>query len=371
MIELAPLWQWGLFAGLPMVPLGFTALNLATWTLPAADPAHGAGERRRESVLIPARNEEATIERCVRAALAEPVLEVLVYDDRSSDRTAEIVSSLVEEDPRVRLLQGVPLPAGWVGKAHACHRLAAEARGEVLLFVDADTTLRPGAVGALSGIRAPVATAFPRQVMGTVGEAAIVSLLHLTYTSWLPLRAIEWVSDPRVLAANGQVLRITREAYEATGGFEAVRGAIVDDMALCRHAKEQGLRVAFVPGDRVATCRMYGSGAEAWRGFAKNLYPGLGSPVTAVAVGLLYMLCFVGPWFAWPLAPVPALVGVGANLLQRTLLAVRFRLPWTTVGLHLPSVLSFLGILGTSARWTATGQLRWRGRAYPAAGGAS
>ena len=366
MIEGVPVWSWVLLAGLPAIPLLLTWINILTWRRPSPTSA-----AQTTSILVPARDEEATIEACVRAALQQPVMEVVVYDDRSSDRTAQIVRQLADENDRVRLISGGPLPAGWVGKPHGCHQLAAHARGDVLLFVDADTTLHAGAVQALSSVRAPVATALPRQRLGSVGEALVVSLLHLTYCSWLPLALVERVSDPRVLAANGQVLRISRSVYDAIGGFHAVRAAIVDDMALCRLAKQRGHRVAFVPGDRIATCRMYTSGAEAWRGFAKNLYPGLGSPFAALAVGVMYAVCFVLPWVAWPFAPAASLAGIGANLVQRATLAARFRLPWTTVALHLPSVLAFLGILVTSARWTATGQLRWRGRAYPAAGGAS
>ncbi|MCA9493032.1 MAG: glycosyltransferase, partial [Myxococcales bacterium] len=260
---------------------------------------------------------------------------------------------------------------GWVGKVHACHQLAQQATGELLLFVDADTRLKPGAVAALRGVGADVATAFPEQVLGSVGEALVVSLLHLTYTSWLPLALIPRTSAASVLAANGQVLWVTRAAYDRIGGFEAVRDAVVDDMAFCTRAKRLGLRVDFVPGQDLASCRMYGSGAEAWRGFSKNLVPGLGHPVLVGIVAALYAVCFVLPWVAWPVAAGPALAGMGANLLQRALLAARFRLPAVTVVGHLLSALAFLGILVTSARWTAAGTLRWRGRTYAAHGGAA
>jgi chlorobactene glucosyltransferase len=358
---------WLVFAGLPAVPLALTALNLATWRRPRSKPC-----RRGEgsvSALVPARDEAATIEACVRALLVEPVREVLVYDDGSTDATAAILHRLAEEDPRLRVLQGGPLPAGWVGKPHACHRLAEAASGDVLLFVDADTRVLPGAVRALLADDADLVTALPGQIVGSLGEALVVPLLHLTYLSWLPLALIRHTRDPRILAANGQVLRVGREAYDRAGGFAAVRDAIVDDMALCRRAKAAGLRVAFVPGEQIARCRMYGSAAEAWRGFSKNLYPGLGNPGLALVVAALYFGCFVAPWLLLPLAPVPAGVGVACNVVQRLLIALRFRLPVWTAALHLPSAIAFLGILANSARWTAAGTLRWRGRVYAAGGG--
>jgi hypothetical protein len=358
--------SWVGLAALPLGPLAGTVVNLATWRVPGGGPVAGT-----VSALVPARNEEGTIERCVSALLAEPVHEVLVLDDGSTDGTGAILQRLAAQHPRLRVLHGAPLPPGWVGKVHACHQLARAATGEHLLFVDADTRLLPGAVAALRGVPADVVTAFPGQELGTVGEALIVSLLHLTYTSWLPLALIPRTRAPSVLAANGQVLLVRRAAYDALGGFESVRGAIVDDMAFCRRAKEQGLVVSFVPGDGLATCRMYDSGSAAWRGFSKNLVPGLGHPIVVAVVAVLYTACFVLPWLLAPLAPLPALVGITANLTQRALLAARFRLPASTVALHLPSALAFLGVLATSARWTAAGTLHWRGRTYPASGGAA
>ncbi|MEQ1564306.1 MAG: glycosyltransferase [Myxococcota bacterium] len=340
-------------------PLVVTVLNGLTWRRPA--PAAGAGP---VSVLIPARNEAANIDRCVRAALAQPeVVEVVVVDDGSTDGTAERVSAI--DDPRVVLIQGEGLPPGWVGKPHACHQLARRARSPRLLFVDADTTLSPGAVARLASVDADVVSALPRQQLGTTGEAAIVALLHLTYASWLPLALVRWVSDPRVLAANGQVLSISRAAYDAIGGFEAVRAEVVDDMALCRAAKVAGHTVAFVDGFEVATCRMYGSGREAVDGFSKNLYEGLGHPLVLAAVLTLYFGCFVAPWLAAPFAPW-AWLGVAANLTQRALLAWRFRLPASTVALHLPSALAFGWIAVRSLRWSRGNAIAWRGRVYAA-----
>lgn len=349
-----------LIAG-PALPLVLTVVNLATWRRP------GVGvPPPRTSALVPARDEQATIEACVRALLAEPVHEVLVYDDASTDDTPRILASIAATEPRLRVLVGDGLPAGWVGKPHACHRLANAAVGDRLWFVDADTVVLPGALGRLGSVPADVVTALPFQRLRTVGEQLVVPLLHLTYLSWLPLVLIAHTRDPRILAANGQVLSVSRAAYDRIGGFQAVRSEVVDDMAFCRLAKARGLRVAFVDGTEIASCRMYTSLTEAWRGFSKNLYEGVGGRAAIVAVIGLYLGCFLAPWVCWPLAPVPAAVGIGLGLLQRVLLAVRFRLPLLTVVLHPLSVLAFVGIALTSAWWSWTDRIHWRGRTYAA-----
>lgn len=361
--------DWIVLGLFPSLPLGITVYNLASWR-----PAHAQGLSRlvtRASALVPVRNEEAVVERCVEALLAEPFAEVVVCDDRSTDRTPEILASLAARHPRLRVIQGAPLPPGLVGKAHACHQLAAAATGELFVFVDADTVLSPGALGRIvHGVRdADVVTFLPRQEIGGAGEALILPLLHLTYLSWLPLSLIRATRDPRVLAANGQLLAVRRDAYALFGGYGAVATEVVDDMAFCRAAKRAGLRVDFVDGSPIARCRMYRSGGEAWAGFSKNLYEGIGgSPVALAFVLALYLTCFLLPWVALPFAPLPAAVGIAANLTQRALLARRFGHPAWTVPAHVAGVLAFAALAVNSWRWSRRGAIHWRGRTYAARG---
>jgi chlorobactene glucosyltransferase len=358
-----------LLAVLPLVACAITAANL--WLWPAA---RRGGAALRVSVLVPARNEEATIEANVRAALSEPVAEVVVLDDRSTDATAAILASI--HDPRLRVVSGRPLAPGWVGKAHACARLAEEAREDHLLFVDADTVLRPGALAGLAELhtrfRADVVTAFPHQVLGSAAEAWLLPLLHVTYMSWLPLSLVHQSQREAFLAANGQVLSISKRALAQAGGFEAIRAEVVDDMALCRNSKRAGLRVVFADGSSLADCRMYRSGRELWEGFAKNLYEGLGSPVLFGFVALIYLAAFVVPWLglalavAWPSLWGPVLVGVSANLVQRAMIAWRFHQPWWPIMLHAPAVVALLVLGVDSYRRSRAGRITWKGRTYVA-----
>lgn len=360
-----------LLAAPALACLALVALNALTWTRGAP-----AKTRRGVSLLVPARNEEQNLAACVRAALAArpPPLEVLIYDDESTDRTAEVITRLGREDARVRAVEAEPLPAGWVGKPHACQRLGEAAAGEVLLFLDADVRLEPVGPGLLLGLfedGADVVTAVPRQETRSFFERLVVPLLHVVYAALLPLALIPRTRDPRVLAASGQILALKREAWRRLEGFCRVRDAIVDDMALCRAAKEAGLRVVFADGHAIARCRMYRSAREVWEGFSKNLYLGLGARPSRLAVAVVLLFsAFLLPYAALLLSPLlpalfaPALVGVTANVLLRAILAARHRQPLEGIALHPIAVLALFAIAANSVLWTRKGRVRWRGRTY-------
>ncbi len=317
----------------------------------------------RVSALIPARDEEGAIEACVRALLEEPVLEVLVYDDGSSDQTASIVRSI--RDARVRLLEGAPLPRGWAGKPRACAELARAARGDLLLFLDADVRVTPGAIAALCQAQrafgASLVTAVPRQEAKSFAEQLIVPLLHLIYFALAPLWLIPRVRDPRVVAANGQLILASAEAYRALGGHghPSVRAAVVEDQALCRAAKEAGLRVLFADAHLVARCRMYSSARAVRLGFAKNLYLGVGgSPRSlALALGILSWTLLL-PFLAlnWP--------GIAGLLVVRLVLCLRFRQPILSALLHPLAIAALCALAIESMVRAHRGRIVWRGRRY-------
>jgi hypothetical protein len=365
---------WLGLAALPAGALAMTVVNLVGWR-------RGDPRQRFEgdvSVLVPARNEARNIEACVRAVAASthPVAEIIVYDDQSSDETAAIVRRLAHEIPSLTLIEGGALPPGWVGKPHACHRLAEAARGALLVFVDADVRLRPEGLARLASLLCPdvaLATAVPAQRCGTMVERLLMPLLHLTYTCWLPLALIRKSRDPRLVAANGQLVAIRADAYRRLGGFAAVAHEIVDDVALCRHAKRRGERVELGDGAAMASCRMYDGAGALWRGFSKNIYEGVGASALAIGAAIaLYLAAFVAPYVALAAASLgahalaaPAAAAVGANVALRALLAWRFRQPLEGIVTHPVAVLALAALALNSLRWSLRGELVWAGRSYP------
>ena len=228
-------------------------------------------------MIIPARNEEANIERAVRSIATQGgvPLEIIVVDDQSDDRTGEILKGLKVEIPSLRTLRVDALPAGWLGKPHALACGAKIASAHWLLFTDADAEHRPGSLAELleraEEEQVDLLSLSPAQLTPTWWERAIIPLVYV----WLAkLYSFDEVNDPMssVAAANGQYLLIRRAVYERVGGHEAVRAEILEDVGLARCVKAAGGRLLFLPGAPWVQTRMYRSFAAMWEGWTKNLY---------------------------------------------------------------------------------------------------
>jgi chlorobactene glucosyltransferase len=336
------------------------------------------------SILIPARNEERSIGPCLDSLIRQvyPSFEVLVLDDGSDDRTAEIARGFCARSDRVTLMSGEPLPNGWYGKAFACDQLGGRARGDILIFTDADTVHAPAMIRAVIGALAAgadVVTAFPEQVMRSIGERLAVSFMLFTVWAFLPVGRVWSDPSPRFVAANGQFLAFTRAAYARVGGHAAVRRSVLDDVDLARRAKHMGLRVRLTDGVSTVRTRMYRGFAAVWRGFSKNalaLTGGsiVGAALCAVTLASLYVMPpvilitgVIGGRDGWTWRYLPALLVV-LMCVQAGIATKRARGPRWQVALHPFGVLLFLVILANSVRWRVRGYREWKGRSYLADG---
>lgn len=361
---------------LTALPAGLVAANLRLLRDPAA-ATEAAG--RLVSILIPARNEAEHIGPAVEAARASagvPV-EILVMDDGSTDRTAEIVRRCGDADERVRLLAAPPLPSGWSGKAHACQRLAEAARGTHLLFVDADVRLAPDAAARLAGHADATGSAMvsgvPREVMGTLGELLTVPMINFLLLAYLPLSRMRAGTQPSLGAACGQLLLVDSAAYRRVGGHAAVRGAIHDALMLARAFRAKGLPTDLVRGTDLATCRMYEAFAPALAGFSKNAREGMAKPValpvwTVLLAGghllppVLVLAALAGGAPLW--TPLLALL---LSLGSRAAVTLHARESLLTIPLHPLTVLTALVIQWTALIRAGRGRPEtWKGRAYHA-----
>lgn len=322
------------------------------------------------SVLIPARDEAHRIAPTIRSVLAQRGLndvEVVVLDDNSIDGTANVVESTAAGDPRLRILTGTAPPPGFLGKPHACAQLAAAARGEILVFVDADVTLAPDAVAAaVAVLRGPeqfdLVCPWPRQVAVGVLGRLIQPLLAWSWLTTLPLRVAERSPRLSMAVANGQFLVVDADALARAGGWESVSGLVLDDIGLARAVRSAGGRTGLADGSRLASCHMYLDGRELYDGYRKSLWAAFGSPAGAAAVGAALLLVYVVPAVGAVRGHRVGVVGYAAAAIGRAFAARWSGRPWDAVA-HPVSVVALVGLLAASWVGRVRGTLHWKGRA--------
>ena len=329
------------------------------------------------SVLVPARNEAATIRACLEALGAQQhrAIEVIVLDDRSDDGTADVVRAVAEADPRVRLIAGAELPEGWTGKNWACHQLALQARGEVLCFVDADTVLAPatigGALGVLRDDDAHLVTLLLAADDTTAAQAVLLPMVNHVLLALFPVALMHRHDSSKLALALGPFIMVTRTAYDAAGGHAAAPDEVVDDVHLCRAVKATGRRVRLANGTAVARTRWYASVGEMWRGFSKNAFGALDANLALAAATVLLVVPMLCAPFVRLAAgvlgdgsvPGEVWVQVALIVLVRVVTSVAGGDPLWSIPLHPVAVVFWGGALAWSVVLTTTGRsVEWRGR---------
>ncbi|HYK81604.1 MAG TPA: glycosyltransferase [Gemmatimonadales bacterium] len=336
------------------------------------------------SVIVPARDEAVNVEACVRSILAtryQPI-EVIVVDDRSRDATAEIVDRLAREPElagRLRLLRGAELPAGWIGKPWAVFQGYQVARGDLLVFTDADTRhhpeLLPRTLRALAAERVDLVSVLSRQEMVSFWERLVQP--HVLVALAARVGDLARVNRTRTVwdaIASGQYILTTRAAYERAGTHQAVRDSVVEDLALAQTYVRSDLDIFLVHGPEYMSTRMYRTRAGIVEGWSKNL--ALGVPLMFPPVPLLrraapYLmwlpaLCWIAPPLGW------ALYGwswaAAASLVALVIWAVVYRLEEAPVryALLYPFGAAMVAYIMIRSALRGSRHIEWRGRVYRA-----
>ena len=322
------------------------------------------------SVLIPARNEEKNIGKCLNGILNQTYsnYEVIVLDDSSDDETFKVAVDIISQsDVDARINKGKPLPKNWIGKNWACHQLANEAKGEFLLFLDADVLIEnhvlSSSVNYINKYNLQLLTCFPTQIMKSFGEWFVVPLVNFLLLTFLPLRKVYSSPQKSFVAANGQYLLISREAYNRIGSHEAVSDEIVEDMEIARRVKSHKYNMMTLLGDDSVKCRMYSGLKSSFMGFTKNFYSGFN--ISAAKFILLIILIF----FIF-LAPFPLLFLnsifvwiVIVLLLGRILVSIISAQNFLYNALLHPIQMIIMFIIGLNSVYqTKVRKLTWKGR---------
>jgi chlorobactene glucosyltransferase len=340
---------------------------------------------RRLSVIIPARNEQEVIERCVRSILRSTYspLEVLVVDDRSTDRTAAIVEGLALEDGRVRLIRGEPLPEGWYGKPWACVQGFRAAGGELLCFTDADTIHAPAllahSVGALEQTGAGLFTVMPTQLMLTAAERLVLpQIAYILIARYRPER-VNAATTARDVIANGQYILMPRAAYERVGTHEKVKHEVAEDLALAQESVRAGEKLVMAWALDLMATRMYTDWAHLREGWSKNLYLGARRGLADhpwLQPFIPALLLF--PFLFWLVAPAlvvlglsgmtsiftgPAIAATTVSLIFWCLFTTAMGAPWVW-GLGYPAGAAAAAYLALRSTWRGARKIEWKGRTY-------
>ena len=364
---------------LATLPALMTMRNLKQFQPACKDPlAIDKAKADGVSVLIPARNEEASISGALQSILqsSHPEFEIIVMDDASEDRTAEVVQGFASSDPRVRLVQSAGLPQGWNGKQHACWVLASHARYDLLLFLDADVRLSSDAltriVAEYRERQSPLISGFPRQETGTWSEQLLIPLMHYVLLGFLPIDQMRSSTQPGFAAGCGQLFLAHRDRYFEVGGHSAIAASRHDGIQLPKAFRKHGMKTDIFDATDLATCRMYQSLPQVIRGLLKNATEGIANPrlilpFTVLLLGgsvlpivLLVISLVIGSgWMTIGLLTI----ATALSWYPRVAASIRFRQSWLGVLLHPLSIAWF-----TILQWVALAmsifrvRTAWRGR---------
>lgn len=334
------------------------------------------------SILIPARNEENNICNCLESLQKQdyPNFEILVLDDNSDDNTRAIVTEMAVKDNRIRLICGERLPDDWAGKPYACYQLARNAKGDWLLFVDADTTHAPhmlrGTVALALELNTSLLSGFNHQKADSFAQKVVMPVMHFIMLGWAPLWLLHNTRKPVPSIAIGQFLLFPRDFYWRMGGHQVVKNRIVEDIWLGAEVAKRGGRHIAVDLSQVVSCHMYHNVREMWDGLGKSIYAVIAMAPLAIVgfAGLAYVLYFAPFYYlyhglatgqetlAWNLLVI---LQIAIMLFMRWMLDSRFREPGISMWFQpVGFFFYFTDVLYSGWRWATGAPVTWKERSY-------
>jgi chlorobactene glucosyltransferase len=320
------------------------------------------------SILIPARNEEDSILPLLESINRQDYknYEVIIYDDNSDDQTFNICSAFTSGHLSFSIIKGGALPAGWLGKNHACHQLAKKAKGKYLLFLDADEIVNDNlinsAIHRMQLYKLGLLSLFANQTMQTIGEKTTVPLLHFLLLNLLPLRLVFLSKNTAFSVACGQFLLFDAEVYRENDWHKQVKDKVVEDAAIMQLVKLAKYNGEVLLANGMLYCRMYKSYAGALNGFSKNALAAFNYSIAGL---LVYIFLLIGgPMIIFTTLNINLVVyTLGLILLSRIMISLASgQNVWYNIILHPFQMMNMVVIAFLSIQRHLTKTVTWKGR---------
>ena len=319
------------------------------------------------AILIPMRNEADNAKQVIASALSQVNLgdfKVRVLDDGSSDGTALILNNI--SDPKLETFKGEEPPKDWLGKNYALQNLADKSDEEFLVFIDADVRLEESAIAdsisLMNRLGWDYISPYPRQEHRGVIGFLVQPLLQWSWFASLPLRAIERSSKPSTVVANGQFFILRNSLYRKSGGHQAIKGEVLDDMELARLLRRNGGLGSVVDGSKISSCLMYQSTNELVAGYTKSQWRAFGGLLGGILAMVIMYFSSIFPFLSLMQGELWALFGYLSLVLSRALAAIRTRSSLASAPFHPVAISIWIALIFRSLIFKRLGRLQWRGR---------
>ncbi len=330
--------------------------------------APASSEDTLVSILVPARNEEGNIMPLISSLQKQEYqnLEILIFDDQSTDNTAQLIKNAAQNDNRIKYYSTGFLPEGWLGKNYACHMLSEKAKGSYFLFLDADVIIGNHAIrdsiASCVKHKLGLLTYFPVQKMITLAEKITVPNMNYILLSLLPLVLVQKSANPALAAANGQFMCYNAEVYRKYRLHEVLRKSSVEDIEAARYLKRNGEKVSCRAAGTNISCRMYTSYSDALQGFSRNIIMYFGNSfLLAFLFWLITSFGFLAVYMAFPISLF--ILYLSAVILTRVMISVTSRQPvLQNLILAIPHQITMGIFIYTAFVNRSKKHLKWKGR---------